>query len=63
MKVYVERERRTITTTAKSVKELLNELRMNIEEVLVINNGVLVGEEETLNEQDDVRVLSVISGG
>lgn len=63
MKVFVERFREEKELVASSVGELLSLLELNPETVLVVKNGVLVTEDELLADQDEVKVLSVISGG
>lgn len=63
MKVYIERNNETKNVMAKNVSELLKKLKLNISTVLVIKNNSLVTESEKLKESDDVRIISVISGG
>ncbi|MBS3165810.1 MoaD/ThiS family protein [Candidatus Woesearchaeota archaeon] len=63
VKVFIERENRNVNIKALSVIELLKKLRINKEVVLVVKNGVLVTEEEKLNEKDKIELISVISGG
>ena len=46
-----------------SVGDLLRKLNINPVTVIVARSGELVLEEERLNEKDDLRILSVISGG
>lgn len=46
-----------------SVKDLLNSLRINPVTVIVARNNELIPENEKLNDNDEVRILSVISGG
>ena len=62
-KVFIERENRNVNVKAKNVSELLKNLKINKEVVLVVKNGVLVTEEEKLNEKDKIELISVISGG
>lgn len=45
------------------VKDLLKQLGLNPEIVLVTKNNVLVTEEDMLKNTDEVKILSVISGG
>lgn len=64
MKIFIEK-----TNTEKkmkfkgTVKALLKKLKINIEEVIVARNGEIVSEEVILNGKDDVKILSVVSGG
>ncbi len=46
-----------------SVQKLLDELKVNPARVLVARNGKLVTKEETLEPEDNVRIISVVSGG
>ena len=46
-----------------SVKDLLNKLNINPVTVIVSRNNELVLEEEKLKEKDEIKILSVISGG
>ena len=63
MKVYVERSQEFKDVKASSVADMLKELQLNPSTVLVTRNDVLVPEDELLAEDDDVKILSVISGG
>jgi len=63
VKVFIERENRNVNIKALSVVELLRKLKINKEVVLVVKNGVLVTEDEKLNEKDKIELISVISGG
>lgn len=64
MNIYLERTQETIKKTfTGNAKELVQTLGMNTEEFLIIKNGELVTEDEELTDTDDIRLLSVISGG
>lgn len=63
MRVMIERSDEVRELEAASVAELLRVLGFAAEEVLVVRNGLLVTEDESLSPADEVRVLSVISGG
>ena len=64
MQVFIESENRTRDLKFKGrVSELLKKLEINSETVLVSANGELVTEEEELKDEDNVKLLSVISGG
>lgn len=47
----------------KNVKELLQKLGINLNEVLVTVNGELTTEDTALKEGDTVNIINVISGG
>ncbi len=46
-----------------SVRELIKELNLSPESTLVIRNDEVLTEDEWLKEDDEVRVISAISGG
>ena len=46
-----------------SVKELLEKLNINPETVLVVRNNEVITEDENLDDDDSLEILSVISGG
>jgi len=64
--VFIDRENKnTIIELNKNsiVADLLKNLNINPVTVLVTKNNELILEEEKLNENDEIRILSVISGG
>ena len=64
MKVYVEKEDKLLELNKSCTRlELLKELEINPDTVLLVKNGEAVLSEEELSESDDVRILSVVSGG
>ena len=64
MQVFIESENRTKSLKFEGrVSELLKKLEINSETVLVSVNDELVTEEDDLKDEDDVKLLSVISGG
>jgi len=64
MKIFIERtkEEKNFFFKGKAI-ELLNKLNLNSEEVILIKNNEIVTEDEMLNDEDDIKILSVISGG
>lgn len=64
MKVFIERSRKNIKIEFKGkVAALLKKLAINPETVLVTRNSVLLTEEDVIKNTDEIKVLSVISGG
>ncbi len=63
MKVFIERTKRTVDANPGLVIDVLKELDLSPDDVLVTKNGELVTEDEPLGDSDDVKVLSVVSGG
>ena len=63
MNVFIEKTNQYQEVEAKTVKELLEKLKINATTVIVTKNNELVTEEETITSQDELKILSVISGG
>ena len=64
MEIFIEREntRKKLKFSGK-VSILLQKLKINPAAVLVSKNNALVTEGDELNDKDEVKILSVISGG
>ena len=64
MKVFIERTNKNIEIPFHgTVKALVEKLELNIETVLITKNNQLLTEEESIKNTDDIKILSVISGG
>ncbi len=64
MKIFIEREKKIQETSFNGkVKALLKKLVLNPEIVLVTRQGKLLTEEDTVKDTDEIKILSVISGG
>jgi sulfur carrier protein len=64
MEVLIEKtEKRIKIRFEGKVSDLLSRLKVNPETVIVVKNNELVTEEDTLQNRDKIRVMSVISGG
>ncbi|MEK6946367.1 MAG: MoaD/ThiS family protein [Nanoarchaeota archaeon] len=66
VKVFVDRENKNIKIELDnnfSVLGLLKKLKINPVTVIVSRNNELILEDEKLNDQDEIKILSVISGG
>lgn len=64
MKVMIEKENRQIDIAkACTGFELLAQLGIVPTTVLIVRNGEITFPEEKLAENDDIKLLSVISGG
>ena len=64
--VFIDRENQNKELKLEgnsSVSDLLNKLSINPVTVIVSRNNELILEDEKLNDNDDLRILSVISGG
>lgn len=64
MKLHIDREG---TTTERKfngkAKHLLAELNINPATVVITKNGTLITEEDKLENSDEVKIISVVSGG
>jgi sulfur carrier protein ThiS len=68
MKVYIEKDARSeIIKLKKSEKingkELLEKLKINPSSVILVKNNEVVLEDEILENKDEIKILSVVSGG
>ena len=64
--VFVDRNNLSKTVELEygtSVADLLNKMKVNPVTVIVSRNSELILEDEKLNDNDEIRILSVISGG
>lgn len=66
MKVYIEKEDKTIEikeSNIRNIKDLLNFLNINSSTVITVKNKEIVLDDEPLDYSDEIKILSVISGG
>jgi len=66
VRVFIQRLRETRVLDLDEdsrVEDLLKTLRISSSEVVPVRNGVIVTEKEALKEGDEVKLLSVVSGG
>jgi sulfur carrier protein ThiS len=64
MEIFIERENSTKKLKFEGkVSDLLNKLEINSETVLVAKDNTLVTTEDSLDNNNKIRILSVISGG
>ncbi len=64
MKVFIERQKKNIELKfCGTVSELLDEIKMNPEAVLVVRSGELLTSDRDVTDSDEIKLLSVISGG
>jgi sulfur carrier protein ThiS len=62
--IYLEREKETVKKEfSGKITELLVELNVNKETIVVVKNGEVVSEEERCEGSDELKLLSVVSGG
>jgi sulfur carrier protein len=65
MKVFVEKDSRSLNLKFDKItgKQLLENLKINSSTVLIVKNDEVVLEDEILENDDDIKILSVVSGG
>jgi sulfur carrier protein ThiS len=65
MKIIVIDERNNIEKELEvnNIKEAAEKLNINLEEVITTKNNELVTEDSKLKDKDELKFLSVISGG
>lgn len=63
VKVFIEKENKTVNIEANDVMEVLTKLNINPETVLFARNNELILLETNLKNDDELKLLSVISGG
>ena len=63
MKAYYDRNRKEYTFNAKDVKGMLEEVGIMKNTVIVVVNNKVVSEDYKFKEEDEVKILSVVSGG
>ncbi|MAE43304.1 thiamine biosynthesis protein ThiS [Candidatus Woesearchaeota archaeon] len=66
LKVFYDRENKEKTIELDgnmSVKDLLEKMNINPITVIVSKNDNIILEDEKLNDKDDIKIISVISGG
>jgi len=64
--VFIDRENKSANLELdgnRTVIDLLKELKINPVTVIVSRNNELILEDEKLNDKDEIKILSVISGG
>lgn len=66
VRVFIDRENKNNEMELESnskVSDLLNKLSINPVTVIVSRDNELILEDEKLNNDDEIKILSVISGG
>jgi sulfur carrier protein ThiS len=66
MKIYIEKDDKSLNKKFKediTGKELFETLKINSSSVILVKNDEVVLEDEILLDTDEIKILSVISGG
>ena len=63
MKVFIDKTNEYKEVRSKTLKEILKELNINPTTVIITKNNELITEDSNIKETDEIKFLSVISGG
>ncbi|MBT3865732.1 hypothetical protein HOF78_01365 [Candidatus Woesearchaeota archaeon] len=66
MKVFLERDEKTIEISLKNInniEDLLKHLNINPVTVVVTKNNEVSTEQEKITSKDNIKIISVVSGG
>ncbi|MEM4259718.1 MAG: MoaD/ThiS family protein [Candidatus Woesearchaeota archaeon] len=64
MKIYIEKDNKTIEIKfSGKLLDLLKKLKINPETVIVVCGNTLITLDHKLDNSDEIRILSVVSGG
>jgi len=66
IKAYIDKDKKNLDLELEdnsSVKDLLNKIDINPVTVIVSRKNDIILEDEKLQDKDDIKIISVISGG
>lgn len=66
MKIFIEKEKKEIDfkiTDKKKIKDILNELEISRNSVIIVKNDNIALDDDLVDNQDKLKLLSVVSGG
>lgn len=68
MKIYIEKDSKSLNLSIKKSekidgKKLLIKLKINPSSVILVKNDEVVLEDEIFENKDEIKILSVVSGG
>lgn len=64
MKVFIEKEQRTLSLDhAGTARSLLEKISVNPETVIIVKDGTLITEDDDVEDAGKIDLLSVVSGG
>lgn len=61
--VYIDRTGKSKDMDVKDIPEIIKKLKLVEEEYIIVKNGELVTVDAKLKKNDEIKFLSVISGG
>jgi len=63
IKVFLERENETKEVDVEDIKDIFSKLDIDENTVLITRDNELLDKDEKLEDNDEIKLLSVISGG
>lgn len=66
MKIFIEKDAKTINYKVngkKIVSDVLKELKISTSSVIIVKNNAICLENSIVTDADDIKLLSVVSGG
>lgn len=63
MKIHIDGKEDQEFDFEGSAEELLKKLNINLETVVITKNNELITEDESLKNSDQIKIISVVSGG
>lgn len=64
MKLFIEKQKKNMMIKFSGTgSELLKKLKINPQDILLIKNDVLISEDDKIKDSDEIKILSVVSGG
>ncbi|MFZ8855712.1 MAG: MoaD/ThiS family protein [Candidatus Nanopusillus sp.] len=65
IRVFIERyhTENNIEFNGNTIKDLLNMLNLDSSRFIVVKNGEIVTEDDTINDGDYIKILDAVSGG
>lgn len=65
IRVFIERyhTENNIEFNGNTIKDLLNMLNLDSSRFIVVKNGEIVTEDDTMNDGDYIKILDAVSGG
>ena len=63
MEIYIDFKDKKSNVKAKTVKELLEKLKINPVTVIVTKGEEVVVEDSAIKKSDKIKIISVVSGG
>lgn len=63
VKIFLERENIIKKLNAVSIEDIMKKLNINPEVVIISKNNELVTKKAVLHDNDEIKFLSVVSGG